>query len=187
MRRIFIDMDGVTALFEPSSIEEMTTEGFFINRKPVKPVITMVKNLMNQSDVEVYSLSSYLLPISKKEKIEWNSIHVGIPEDRQLYVPYGKDKGEFLHCIGGIRQDDMLLDDFSKNLHSWSGIGVKIYNGINGTHGSWKGFSIHSNMDPEFMTLQLNAISYVASRKAKSEIQIEESSVVYSEPRDYRR
>lgn len=168
-------MDGVTALFEPASIEEMTTEGFFISRKPVKPVIAMVKNLMSQDDVEVYSLSSYLLPVSKKEKIEWNSIHVGLQEDKQLYVPYGENKGEFLQCIGGIRPDDILLDDFSQNLHSWTGIGVKLYNGINGTHGTWDGFSIHSNMKPELMTLQLNAISSATENRTKDHVQMEEN------------
>lgn len=175
MRRFFIDMDGVTALFEPASIEEMTTEGFFVSRKPVKPVIAMVKKLMAQRDADVYVLSSYLLPGSKKEKIEWNSIHLGIPEEKQLYVPYGENKGEFLKCIGGIQPDDVLLDDFSQNLHSWAGIGVKLYNGINGTHGSWNGFSIHSNMDPELMMLQLNAISYAAANKVKDEMQVENS------------
>lgn len=159
MRRFFIDMDGVTALFEPASIEEMTSPGFFLSRKPVESVINMVKLLQKEKDVEVFVLSSYLLPISKEEKIAWNEKYTTIPRENQLYVPYGQDKAKFLDDHVGLREDDVLLDDFTQNLKTWNGVGVKLYNGINGTHGTWDGYSIHSNMSSEMMCLQLNAIS----------------------------
>lgn len=159
MRRIFVDMDGVTAKFEPASIEEMTTPGFFISRKPVESVISMVKLLQKEKDVEVFVLSSYLLPISKEEKIRWNEQYTSIPRENQIYVPYGQDKAEFLRQLIGMQEDDVLVDDFTPNLKTWNGVGVKLYNGINGTHGTWDGYSIHSNMAPEVMYTQLNAIS----------------------------
>lgn len=159
MSRIFIDMDGVVAKWEEASLEEMTSPGFFASRKPVASVINAVRRLCDNPEHEVYILSSYLLPISKEEKIKWNELHTRIPEERQIYVKYGESKSEALQKIGGIRPDDVLLDDFSHNLHEWKGIGVKLYNGINGTHGTWAGFSVHSNMTPDHMALQITAIA----------------------------
>lgn len=159
MRRFFIDMDGVTAKFEPASIEEMTSPGFFATRKPVESVLEMVAQLQREPEVDVYVLSSYLLPISKEEKIAWNEKYTSIPRENQLYVPYGEDKAKFLDAAVGMRADDVLLDDFTQNLKTWSGVAVKLYNGINGTHGTWDGYSVHSNMKPEVMMMQLNSIS----------------------------
>ena len=167
-RRFFIDMDGVLALFEQASIEEMTTPGFFISRKPVQNVIDMTDRLIEKSgreDIEVYVLSSYLLPVSKAEKIAWNEKYTHIPFENQIYVPYGESKADAFMSIGGIRETDVLLDDFSPNLREWDkyGVGVKLYNGINGTKGTWKGFSIHGNMDPDRMAQQLDGISFMES------------------------
>lgn len=159
MSRIFIDMDGVLAKWENATLEEMTSPGFFASRKPVANVINAVRRLQDNPEFEVFILSSYLLDISKEEKITWNALHTQIPEDHQIYVPYGEKKGLALQKIGGIQPDDVLLDDFSQNLHEWEGIGVKLYNGINGTHGTWAGFSVHSNMTPEHMVMQLTAVA----------------------------
>jgi hypothetical protein len=172
MRRFFIDMDGVVAKFEPASLEEMTSPGFFLSRKPDMDVINMVSLLMekqNTEGIQVYILSSYLLDISKEEKIEWNRRHVHIPVENQIYVPYGENKSHALEHIGGIQANDVLVDDFTRNLKEWSGIGVKLYNGINGTHGTWRGFSIHSNMKPEMMVNQLDGISMMETTRLKKE------------------
>ena len=133
-------MDGVLAKFEPASIEEMTSPGFFISRKPDMPVIQMMEMVKQTSGMDVCILSAYLLPMSKDEKIQWNELFTGIPLENQFYVPYGQDKNEFLEKFGGVKPDDVLVDDFTKNLTTWNGIGVKLYNGINGSHGTWKGF-----------------------------------------------
>ena len=165
MSRIFVDMDGVIAKWEEASLEEMTSHGFFASRKPVASVINAVRRLCDNPDCEVYILSSYLLPISKEEKIRWNELHTQIPEDHQIYVKYGDSKSRALEAIGGIRPDDVLLDDFSKNLHEWEGIGVKLYNGINGNHGTWSGFSVHSNMTPDHMAIQITAVAREESKR----------------------
>lgn len=173
-RRFFIDMDGVVAKWEKASLEEMTTEGFFSSRKPNENVIGMVNMLMDKKEtegIEVYILSSYLLPISKKEKIQWNAQHTHIPEKDQIYVPYGESKTKALEAIGGIRENDVLLDDFSDNLREWGGIAVKLYNGINGTKGTWNGFSVHGNMKPEVMVSQLDGISMIETTRMRMEKQ----------------
>lgn len=173
-RRIFVDMDGVLAKWENASLEEMTSPGFFLNRKPDTSVCEMFHLLLervNEGKLDVFILSSYLLPISREEKIEWNQKYTKIPLEKQIYVPYGQNKEAALDMIGGIRATDVLLDDFTKNLKEWSGIAVKLYNGINGTHGTWNGYSIHNNMSPEKMLLQLDAISLMESIKISHTVQ----------------
>ena len=170
--RIFIDMDGVVATWENASLEEMTSPGFFASRKPDEKVCEMVHLLLEKQDsenIEVFILSSYLLPISKEEKIEWNEKYTGIPLERQIYVPYGESKTKALETIGGIRPNDVLLDDFSDNLREWQGVAVKLYNGINGTKGTWDGFSVHGKMKPEVMVNQLDGISMIETTRLRME------------------
>ena len=48
----------------------------------------------------------------------------------------------------------ILVDDYSRNLHAWElagHVGIKFYNGINGSHGSWKGCAIGSAMSVQEM------------------------------------
>lgn len=167
-RRIFVDMDGVLAKWEDASLEEMTSPGFFLSRIPDDNVCNMFAMLQDKArdgKLEVFILSSYLLPISKEEKIEWNKLHTHIPEANQIYVPYGENKAAALESIGGIRKTDVLIDDFTKNLKEWPGIAIKLYNGINGNHGTWQGYSVRSNMEPEKMFLQLDAISLMETTR----------------------
>lgn len=81
-----------------------------------------------------------------------------------------------MRCIGGIKPGDVLVDDFTKNLNEWQGVAVKLYNGINGTHGTWQGFSIHNKMTPDKMVSQLDGISMMESMKIR--MQEQEQGVV---------
>jgi len=167
-RRIFVDMDGVLAKWEDASLEEMTSPGFFLSRVPdpnVCDMFSMLQEKAKDGKIEVFILSSYLLPMSMEEKIEWNKRHTHIPEENQIYVPYGESKAAALESIGGIRKTDVLIDDFTDILKGWPGIAIKLYNGINGTHGTWNGYSIRNNMDAEKMFLQLDAISLMESTR----------------------
>ena len=56
---------------------------------------------------------------------------------------------------------NVLLDDYSRNLHEWKAegnIGCKFYNGINGTHGTWNGYSVSSWMTAEQITAVITDI-----------------------------
>ena len=53
---------------------------------------------------------------------------------------------------------------------------MKLYNGINGTHGTWQGFSIHNKMTPDKMVSQLDGISMMESMRIR--MQEQEQSVV---------
>ncbi len=160
--RIYVDMDGVTAKFEKASLEEMYADGFFLSRKVVPNVIDCLEKLSRAFDVELYILSAVISDRAREEKIAWNKENVPfIPLNHQLYPPYGENKATYLKEKGlEIGKDDILIDDFSPNLHSWPGIGIKIYNGINGTHGTWQGYSVHSNMNPKHMCYQVLGICY---------------------------
>lgn len=93
---------------------------------------------------------------SISEKKEWLAKYLPeIPEENQIFVPYGESKSDY---ILDKSSEDVLLDDFTKNLNEWHRKAVKIYNGINGTKGTWKGYSIHSNMVPDKLLLQFDAI-----------------------------
>lgn len=159
-QRIFFDMDGVLALWESASIEEQTSVGFFLNRKPVQAVLEMLTLIRAADMFDIYILSSvYNDNHSKAEKVAWNRLYTGVPMSNQIYVPYGTDKGQALAALGGIRNTDVLIDDFTPNLLKWSGIAIKMYNGINGTHGKWHGFCVHSTMEPDLMAKQVMAIA----------------------------
>ena len=171
-RRFFFDMDGVLAKWESASLEQMTTPGFFLNRVPDDNSLKMLNVLKIRCETEgaqIYILSSYLLPMSMEEKIQWNEKYTGIPLNHQVYVKYGESKSDAIDQIGGVRKNDVLLDDFSDNLREWKGIAVKYYNGINGTKGTWDGFSIHANMNPDIMASQLEAISIFESIRIRTE------------------
>lgn len=167
MRRIFLDMDGVLTKWEHSSIEQVASRGYFIHRQPQKNVIDAVTILSKNKDINLYILSSVFMDDhSINEKVEWNRIHVPvIPIERQIFVPYGMSKEAGLDMIGGIKKDDVLLDDFSENLHKWGGVGIKLYNGINGTKGTWTGYSVHASMKPEFLARQIAAIAMYSDLK----------------------
>lgn len=56
-------------------------------------------------------------------------------------MPCGTGKADFVKGWFGLDSltDRMVLfDDLFANLHEWKAAGVKCYNGINGTHGTWR-------------------------------------------------
>ena len=58
-------------------------------------------------------------------------------------------------CVKG------LLVDYYRILHEWKAdgnIGCKFYNGINGTHGTWDGYSVNIGMTAEQITTVITDI-----------------------------
>lgn len=166
-QRLFVDMDGTLAVWENSPIEVVARPGYFLNRSPVETVIAALKELMKEPSYDVFILSSvFSNGYSEIEKRTWNEHYTNVPEERQIYVPYGIPKPEELKKLGGVQPSDILIDDFTFNLREWPGIGIKIYNGINGTKGTWDGFSIHSTMRPDVMVKQIKGIASIAANVA---------------------
>lgn len=139
-QRLFVDMDGTLAVFNPvDTLEKLYEKGYFLNLIPQMNVIDGIRHIIrNNPEIEVFVLStvlsdsSYAIP----EKNAWLDKYLPeIDEKHRLYPKCEENKKEFLeHKQGGIDPNDFLLDDYSKNLHSWDppAKGIKVMNGING-------------------------------------------------------
>ena len=158
-------MDGVLARWnQNASIEEVAAKGYFLAREAESIIINAAKRLMEKKDCEVFILSSVFKDDhSIYEKNEWlNRQKLGVPYKNRLFVPYGESKSIFLAETVGIKPDDVLIDDFTKNLNEWHGIGIKFRNHCNGTKGTWKGYSVSYDMTPDAFFNQLYGIISVA-------------------------
>lgn len=155
MKRIFFDMDGTLAAYKPvKQIEDFYQTGFFAGLKPQMTVIDAAKKLIHNhhEEVEVFVLSAVFPdnPCAIQEKVCW--LHKYLPEldqEHQIFSPVGVPK--YLCVPGGIRPDDILLDDYTKNLLMWANfaVGVKLLNGINHSRRTWKGIKIHKDEGSE--------------------------------------
>lgn len=141
-QRLFVDMDGTLAVFKP--VDEMETlyeEGYFLNLTPQENVVEAIREIVAEHpEIEVNILSAYLTDsrYALQEKNEWLDRHLPeIDRDHRVFVPCGTDKKEGIR--EGIRSNDFLLDDYTKNLNEWQppARGIKLLNGINHTRGSW--------------------------------------------------
>lgn len=148
-KRLFIDMDGTLAEFHPvDTMETLYEQGYFAQLAPHENVVNGIKTFMRENpDAEVFILSSVLTdsPYAQAEKNAWLDRY--LPEigmDNRIFASCGSAKNEFVP--GGVRENDVLLDDYSKNLHEWSGKTLKLMNGINGTKGSFQGEKISAEM-----------------------------------------
>lgn len=148
-KRLFIDMDGTLAEFHPvDTMETLYEQGYFAQLAPHENVVNGIKTFMRENpDAEVFILSSVLTdsPYAQTEKNEWLDRY--LPEigmENRIFVPCGSAKNEFVP--GGVCENDVLLDDYSKNLHEWPGQALKLMNGINGTKGSFQGEKISTEM-----------------------------------------
>lgn len=154
-KRIFVDMDGVLAEWrKAASFKDLFEPNYFRSLKPQDWVVNGIKELLKKSNThnfEVYILSSVLTDTEAiKEKNAWLDEYLYIAQDHRIYVPNGDDKAKYVP--NGILPTDLLLDDYSVNLHRWGdagGIGVKLLNGHNWTNGTWRGDVIPQNVDTE--------------------------------------
>lgn len=180
--RLFVDMDGTLAIFNNSikNLDILYEEGYFRKLEPMHNVVHAIKQLATTSkNFEVYILSSCLdSPHATKEKNEWIDKHLSeIPKERRVFCEYGKPKHEAI--VGGITRDDILLDDYTKNLEEWKkqgGTGVKILNGINDTNKSWIGPRIESQLQADLFFFKLQTLIHdkIIHRTMTQDYNIEE-------------
>lgn len=166
MKRIFIDMDGVLAEWKPcKTLEDLYLPGYFAALKPQSTVVDAVKELLNSyhGQVEVFVLSAVFedCPYAIPDKNKWLNLYLPeIDQEHRIFASASVPK--FMAVPGGIRNDDLLLDDYTVNLLAWSyhAKGVKLLNGINHSRGTWRGAKIHKDAGPkeiaEFVTKQLD-------------------------------
>ena len=140
---IFIDMDGTLTKWEWAGPDVWMKPGYFEKRPPQQNVIDAVEKLVKDGyDVKI--LSSVIGDAQIKEKNIWLDKYLPcIDKADRYYVPYDFCKSEYIGCL----PDDVLLDDYSENLHSWAGIAIKCRNNLNGTKGTWTGYSVSCSQD----------------------------------------
>ena len=157
-RRVFVDMDGTICEYNKDDyIEVAARKGYYANRPPMKEMLSAVKQLITNGDFDIFILSAVFQDNhSKNDKIIWlNKYLPEINEDRMIFTVCGEKKSDF---ITNQTETDVLIDDFSLNLHDWHGKAIKVYNGINGTHGTWDGYSVRASQREDILANQLTAI-----------------------------
>lgn len=135
---IYFDMDGVLAKWRSVSVEETFRQGFFREAEVDLGVLNLIRLLVSVGyDVKI--LSAAYNKQARKEKKEWLS-EIGLGFLDVTFVPYGEPKAAF------VSGKAILIDDYSQNLREWVSayghVGIKYYNGQNGTKGTWNGFSM---------------------------------------------
>ena len=164
-RRLFIDMDGTIVVWNgDASFEEVAAPGYFSNIAPMNNSLMAVKYLVTEmSDkYEIFILSSVFEDgHSVRDKNIWLDKYLPeIDANHRIFVPYSRTKRDYVREVtGAIYDSDVLVDDFTKNLAAWHGVGIKILNGINGSKGTWNGYVISHNMTPETMARAIDALA----------------------------
>lgn len=174
-------MDGTLAVFnnQIESEEVLYQQGYYRNLPPQQSVIDAVRILSHRKDIEIFVLSAVLpTPYAQPEKDAWlNDYLPEIDSAHRIYVPCGEDKGKYIgHTLG---EDDLLLDDYSTNLHSWCppGSAVKLMNGINGNFRTWQGNRVSADQ-PAMKIAEKLLITFGLEKRQHQNYEIIESHQV---------
>lgn len=158
--RLFVDMDGTLAEFKPvETLETLYEKGYFENLEAIPNIVAAIKEIANnRPDIDLHIMSSYLSdsPYALNEKNAWLNKHLPeIPAEKRIFPPCGKDKKDYVP--GGIKETDVLLDDYSHNLKNWEppAMGIKVLNGINGNNGTWKKAAVNHDVNPQELAAQI--------------------------------
>ncbi len=154
--RLFVDMDGTLAKYQPvDTMETLFEKGYFLNLESQQNVVDAVKKIIKEHpETPVYIMSSVLSDskYALQEKNEWLDKYLPeIDSEHRIFPPCGKNKLEYVP--EGIRTLDYLLDDYTNNLALWEppAKGIKLLNGINHTNGTWKGSMLRYDKEPEWL------------------------------------
>lgn len=149
MKRVYFDLDGTLAEWKAAAtMQELQRKDYFFCLQPTN-LVPFANRLAKHPDIEVMTLSQYLPDTyALEDKNRWCDIHVpNIDQEHRIFVPCGIGKPEYiqkaLRC--SLSEDDILIDDYSKNLTEWSAAGgtaIKWLNGINGNGGTFQGFRV---------------------------------------------
>lgn len=140
-RRIFFDMDGTIVEWnDVPYYEKLYEEGYYRELKPTGNVIEAIHTLLENKEYEVYILSKYLTDskYAFDEKLKSIKKHIlSMKIERCILVPNEANKSDYIPL--GIRDTDLLIDDYTPNLTQWrkaGGFAVNYLNGLNHTRGS---------------------------------------------------
>ena len=167
-QRLFVDMDGVLAGFKKTASQNNLYEkNYFRNLPPQENVVEAIRQIILQdsNNIDVYILTSVLQNhlYAIAEKRAWLSEFLPEVElDRMICVPHSEIKTGYVP--GGVRLDDVLLDDYTVNLLAWEkfGTGIKLLNDINHTNGTWQGEFVHRQSHPMMIKTEIEIIMDMA-------------------------
>lgn len=182
---VCIDMDGT--LFEwkpviPEAEEDMLTAvdrvlyapHYYLNLNPYPHMVEFVKRLCSMPNIEVYIASCYLPDKGEAtpyaDKIESVKKHLPFfPVENIILIPDGVNKAEWVsnYFKRELTKDDILFDDYHKNLTEWQqagGFPIKVLNDINNAYSLSDMYRIDINRSP-FHTL--NDLSDILLLKEK--------------------
>lgn len=158
-QRLFVDMDGTLAIFKHlDTMEPLYEKGYFLNLEPMKNVVDGIHNIIRDyPKIDVYVLSAVLSDskYALQEKNEWLDKHLPqLPVEKRIFSRCGNDKKNYVK--GGVHSNDILLDDYTKNLLEWKpGKGIKLLNGINHTNKTWRGTCISAELSGDILASEL--------------------------------
>lgn len=179
--RLFIDMDGTLARFhdEVQYLERMFEKGFFSGLKPFEQAVKAANRLAEEAngEYEVFILSAAVdgePPYCCDEKHQWLDRHCpAIDREHRIFTHIGIPKAEYIPgCIGA---DDILWDDYNKNLEEWEangGTAIKCKNNINhkGLIGTlWQGEIIENEIPAEAIVKRFSEIVREAAQASEDE------------------
>lgn len=142
---LYVDMDGTLAKWNSNVDLDYVSDPknrYFRSLQGMENMLKAIQSLAEEGyDVRILTKSPSKQAAADKRL--WLREH-GLKSVPVIIVPYEERKEDYVK--GGV-----LLDDYSENLKEWESssrcpwnIGIKVYNGINGTKGSWKGYSVNS-------------------------------------------
>ena len=145
-QRIYFDMDGVLAVWQYVTPEELYAPGYFFRLDENKEIVNLARLLNETAGYEVYILSKARDEDVTRQKQMWLSLHMPfLPKERAIFVPLNEDKKDY---IPRRKESDILIDDYNENLKCWHGISVKCLNGINSLSDKKVAF-VHYHDTPE--------------------------------------
>ena len=166
-KRLFVDMDGVLAVFNYVNTKVMYGKGYFLNLKPQKNIVKAINSLMDIENLDVFILSAYLvnsLYALEEKKLWLDKYMLDLKKENIIFTPVGSCKADY---IGGINKSDYLIDDYTYNLKLWEekgGTGIKLLNDLNHTKETWRGNRINFNKNWEIVREDILGIIFRGSK-----------------------
>lgn len=172
---IFFDMDGTLSVFnKEAGPDEWSAPGYARNLGKLNNVVEACKKLLkektfNGEKVNVYICSAVVsMDFAVEDKKYWlKETGLNIPKENMVFVPYGQSKKKAIEEAGiKVETGDIFLDDYTNNLVELTQIKglipIKLLNGINDTHRSWKGARVSAFSDASEITTTILGISLVS-------------------------
>ena len=150
MCSINFDFDGTLYEWDPTkSLEEVGDPKYPAKKqKHMWSMLYSAERLNNDFPGMIRIASAVLSDDCMRAKIGRISADIGSDvANRSIFTVFGEDKVKKM------------------NVKSHKRVGIKVYNGINGTKGTWEGFSVHATASPDVCYKQLKAISYTISEE----------------------